>query len=172
VIEYVTIRRADGSGRPDPRNVHPDKKVPALVHDERLVTESAAICLYLSDAFPKARVGPEVGDPRRAAYLTWLSYYAGVIEPVVTAKFKGLTETDPNEKAAYEAMDARLRAALRSGPFLLGDSFSTADVLVGSAFQWARAMLPQGPEFDAYVERLSSRPALERALARDAVPVG
>lgn len=169
-IEYVTIRRGDGSGGPDPRNPHPDKKVPALLHDDVLVTESAAICLYLSDSFPKAKLGPGVDDARRADYLTWLSYYAGVVEPVVLAKFQGRTETDPDEKRAYEALDARVRGALRAGPYLLGDAFSAADVLLGSVFQWAPTMLPQGAEIDAYVARLSARPALQRSLARDAAP--
>jgi glutathione S-transferase len=166
-IEYVTIRRADGSGAPDPRNPHPDKKVPALLHDGVLVTESAAICLYLSDGFPKAKIGAAVGDPRRADYLTWLFYYAGVVEPVLMAKFQGRTESDPEEKRAYEALEARIRGALRAGPYLLGGAFSAADVLLGSAFQWAPAMLPQGAEISAYVERLSARPAVQRSLARD-----
>lgn len=169
-IEYVTIRRADGSGGPDPRNPHPDRKVPALLHDDVLVTESAAICLYLSDSFPKSKLGPDADDARRADYLTWLFYYAGVVEPVVLAKFQGRTETDPDEKRAYEALDARVRGALRAGPYLLGDIFSAADVLLGSVFQWAPAMLPQGAEIDAYVARLSARPALQRSLARDAAP--
>lgn len=169
-IEYVTIRRPDGSGAPDPRNPHPDKKVPALLHDDVLVTESAAICLHLSDSFPKAKLGPEIGDPRRAAYLTWLFYYAGVVEPVLTAKFKGHTESDPDDRRAYEAMSARLRGALREGPHLLGERFSTADILLESAFQWGRAMLPQGPEIDAYLGRLATRPARLRAFAKDAAP--
>jgi glutathione S-transferase len=63
----------------------------------------------------------------------WLCYYAGVVEPVVTAKFQGRTETDPDEKRAYDALDARLRAALRAGPYLLGDAFSAADVLLPRA---------------------------------------
>jgi glutathione S-transferase len=169
-IEYVSIRRGDGSGAPDPRNAHPDKKVPALLHDDRLVTESAAICLYLTDAFPKAKLGPEVGHRDRAAYLTWLFYYAGVIEPVLIAKLEGRTEKSPDEQRAYQAMEARLRGALRKGPYLLGEAFCAADVLVDSAFQFGRAMMPKGPEVDAYLERLSSRPARQRSLAKDSPP--
>jgi glutathione S-transferase len=73
-IVYTNIPRMDGSGGPDPANPHPDKKVPALVHDGRLVTESVAIALYLTDLFPKAGMGPAVGGPDRGAYLTWLAY--------------------------------------------------------------------------------------------------
>ena len=170
-VEYVTIRRQDGSGARDPRNPHPDKKVPALVHDGRLVTESAAICLYLSDTFPRARLGPGNGDPKRGDYLTWLFYYAGEIEPVVAAKWKGETDRDPDAKAAYEAMEHRLRGALERGPYLLGEAFSTADVLVASAFQWARHVMPQGSAFDAYLGRIAARPALQRAMQKDDAPL-
>jgi glutathione S-transferase len=167
-VEYVTVRRADGSGGPDPKNPHPDGKVPALVHDGRLVTESAAICLYLTDAFPKAELGPLPGDPQRAAYLTWLFHYAGVAEPALTAKFKGTTETDPDDKRAFEQLESRLRGALEAGPYLLGDAFSAADVLYASAFQWAPHLMPQGPPFAAYVGRIATRPALQRGYAKDA----
>jgi glutathione S-transferase len=167
-VEYVTVRRADGSGGPDPKNLHPDKKVPALLHDGRLVTESAAICLYLTDAFPQAKLGPLPGDPLRGAYLTWLFYYAGVAEPVLVAKFRGLTDTDPNEKLAFEQLESRLRGALDPGPYLLGDAFSAADVLFASAFQWAPHLMPQGPYVEAYLARLQARPALGRAQAKDA----
>ena len=167
-VEYVTIRRQDGSGARDPSNPHPDRKVPALVHEGRLVTESAAICLHLSDAFPRARLGPAVGDPRRAEYLTWLFYYPGVIEPVVIAKARG--STDPTDKEAFEAMESRLRGALERGPYLLGDAFSTADILLASVFQWGPQLMPQGQPFDAYLARLSSRPALQRAQQKDDAP--
>ena len=168
-IVKVDIRRRDGSGGRDPRNPHPDKKVPALVHDGALVTESAAICLYLSDAFPAAGVGPRLGDPLRASYVTWLAYYAGVIEPAVIAKAAGRTDTDANEAEAYEQMSQRLRSALEHHPFVLGEKFSAADVLVASVFQWARTMMPAGAYFDDYVARLAQRPALQRALAKDEV---
>ena len=74
----------------DPHNPHPDKKVPALVHDGTLVTESVAIIQYLTDQFPQAGLGPAIGDPRRGAYLTWLAYYAGVMEPVIAIEIGGL----------------------------------------------------------------------------------
>src|SRR5215510_6052624 len=91
-IRYVDISRGDGSGGADPSNPHPDKKVPALVHDGAVVTESAAIALYLTDLHPRAKIGPALGDAQRGAYLTWLAYYAGVIEPVVTIEFAKLAD--------------------------------------------------------------------------------
>ena len=168
-IEYVSIRRPDGSSGPDPRNPHPDGKVPALDHDGRVVTESIAICLYLSDEFPEAGLGPQVGDPDRGDYLTWLAYYAGVIEPSVMAKATGWTDYSPSQAAwgAYDDMIRRLDTALTDRSFVLGDRFSTVDVLLGSALQFARGLFPENPAYDAYAERMAARPALQRALAKD-----
>ena len=163
------IRRADGSSQRDPRNPHPDGKVPALEDDGRLVTESVAICLYLSDAFPEAGLGPQVGDPDRGDYLTWLAYYAGVIEPNVMAKAAGWSDYNPVQAAwgTYDDMIRRLDGALDGRRYVLGDRFSTVDVLLGSALQYARGLFPENPAYDAYAERMGARPALQRALAKD-----
>jgi glutathione S-transferase len=165
-VVKVTIRRNDGSGEPDSKNPNPEKKVPTLVHDGVMITESAAICLYLTDLFPDARIGPRIGDPKRGPYLSWLAYYAGVMEPVAVARAVG-RGNDPGEAAAYEAMSKRLEETLTKGPYVLGEQFSGADVLVASAFQWARQLFPEGAVFDAYVARIKERPALQRSLAKD-----
>lgn len=166
-IRYVDIPRMDGSGAADPSNPHPDKKVPALAHDGAIVTESAAIALYLTD--PGAGIGPAVGDARRGAYLTWLAYYAGVIEPVVTIEFAKLGDNAVLARRfrGVKEMNDRVRDALDRGPYLLGDAFSAADVLVGSLGHFAREMLPAGDPVDAWLARLNGRPALPRALAKD-----
>jgi glutathione S-transferase len=169
-LEIVTIPRRDGSGAPDAKNPNPDKKVPTLVHDGNLVMESAAICLYLSDLFPKAKLGPQVGDPDRGAYVTWLAWYAATLEPTLIAKLAGRTETDSEEQRAYDQMAARLRNALTQGPYLLKSGFSTADILVASAFQFARHMMPAGEVFDTYVKRLEQRPAFARASVKERGP--
>src|SRR5437773_9857024 len=91
-IAYMNIPRMDGSGGSDPSNPHPYKKVPALIHDGALITESIAIILYLTDLHPEAKLGPRIGDPKRGPYLPWLAYYAGVVEPVVTLDFCKLGE--------------------------------------------------------------------------------
>jgi glutathione S-transferase len=169
-LALTTIQRQDGSGAADPTNPHPDKKVPALVHDGAVITESGAICLYLTDAFPKAGVGPLPGDPARGAYLTWLFYYQGVIEPSITAKFAGLAE-HPAIRRSYgreEGVNERILAALSAGPYILGERFSSVDVLIGSMGHFARAMLPADPIIDTYLQRLGQRPAGARARARDA----
>lgn len=169
-LRYTDIPRMDGSGQPDPSNPHPDKKVPALVHDDVLVTESAAICLYLTDLHPKAGMGPVVGDAKRGTYLSWLAYYAGVVEPVAVIEFAGLGSHEALARSfrGVKEMNQRVGTALDAGPYLLGDSFSAADVLIGSLGQWARHMLPAGDPVDGYLARLNARPALARALQKDA----
>jgi glutathione S-transferase len=170
-IRYVDIPRMDGSGGPDPANPHPDKKVPALCHDHVLVTESAAICLYLTDLHPEAGVGPVVGNASRGAYLSWLAYYAGVVEPVVAIEYAGLGASDALTRTfrGLKEMNDRVRDALERSPYLLGAAFSAADLLIGSLGQFAhtRGMLPPGDPVDTYLATLNARPALARALAKD-----
>src|SRR5579859_5670765 len=86
-IKRVSIRRGDGSGAPDPENPHPHGKVPVIDDDGVIVYESSAIALYLTDTFPRAGLGPVVGDPLRGPYLSWLAYYTGVLEPAFVSKF-------------------------------------------------------------------------------------
>ena len=167
-VTYVTIKRGDGTGGPDPANPHPHKQVPALVHDGVVISESAAIALYLTDAFPAAGIGPTVGHPLRGAYLTWLAYYAGVLEPAVNVKFRG--SPTPADQKIYDDLEARWRGQLESGPFLLGEAFSAADILFGSLLQFFRTVMPEHTVYDEYVARLNARPALARALAKDAAP--
>jgi glutathione S-transferase len=168
-LVLTDIPRMDGSGAPDPANPHPDKKVPALVDGDVVVTESIAIVLYLTDAFPEAQLGPRIGDPQRGAYLTWLAWYAGVVEPVVTLGFGGLGE-NPHVLRTFRGpaeMGARVVGALRANPYLLGDRFSGADLVLASVAHWARSALPADPAVDAWLERVNARPALARAMARD-----
>ena len=167
-IEYVTIQRGDGSGARDLKNPNPDGKVPTLVHDGKLVTESAAICLYLSDAFPRAGLGPPVGDRKRSDYLTWLFFYAGEVEPAIIAKFTGRVDKDERDAKSYAQVVKRFEEAVATGPYLLGDAFSAADILFGSIVQWGSEMLPKRDAFDAYLARLSARPAFKAAEAKDA----
>src|SRR5262249_13017170 len=120
-LALTHIPRPDGSGAPDPGNPHPDKKVPALVDDGTLVTESAAIVLYLTDKFPGAGVGPTVGDPLRGCYLSWLAYYAGVMEPIATLEVAGIVDNPAVVRTfrGRAAMDAPARAALMPRPRVL-----------------------------------------------------
>lgn len=169
-IVVTDISRTDGPGAPDPANPHPDKKVPALVHDGVLVTESAAIVLYLTDLYPQAGLAPAIGDPDRGPYLTWLAYYAGVIEPVIHLGVAGLADNPFMQRTftTRAAVDGRILGALAAGPYILGARFSGADILIASIGQFAREMLPTGATVDAYLLRCGERPALARALAKDA----
>lgn len=167
-IEYVTIRRGDGTGAADPKNPHPEGKVPALMHDGNLVMESVAICLYLSDAFPRAGLGPKVGDKDRADYLYWLFSYVSELEPAILSRMFGGGE-HPMIKRSYELCMARLTKALNARDYLVGNKFSVADLLLASAIGWMRKEFPSDPVYDRYVERVTARLAFKRGTAKDAV---
>src|SRR5262245_33221351 len=169
-VRLADIPRPDGTGAPDASNPHPDKKVPALVDDGTLITESAAIVLYLTDKFPAAGIGPVTGDPLRGPYLTWLAYYAGVIEPVINFEFAQLTDHPALARTfrGRAAMDARILGAPRAGLSGLGTRFAGPEFLVASMGQLIRWLLPADPIVDDYLARAAARPALARALKKDA----
>jgi glutathione S-transferase len=168
---YCSIPRRNGNGASDPSNPHPDKRVPALVHDGALITESAAIALYLTDLRPERGLGPSQAQPNRGLYLSWLAYYAGEIEPAFAAKISGQTDNDPFAARSFNHVIARVYSALKADAFLLGDSFSAADVLVSSIFKWFRDAVPPCTVLDEWLERMAARPAARRALERDARPL-
>ena len=166
-IQYCDIVRGDGSGARDPKNPHPDGKVPALLHDRTLITESGAVALYLADLHPEAGLGLPQGSPERGELLTWMFWAAGEMEPAFWGRITGATETDPMARLRYEQVTERLIEALWEGPWLMGDRFTVADVIIGSALIWGRQYLPDSPVFDRYIERLEQRPAKLRANLRD-----
>ncbi len=169
-LRPVTTRTRDG-GAVDPANPHPHGKVPAISDDGTVVFESPAIALYLTDKFPKNHLGPTVGEPGRGAYLSWLSYYTGVLEPAFMSKFMNVEV--PRGTAGWvpveEVMPA-LIAALSAGPYLLGERFSAVDVLYGTTFAMfgQNPMLPKSAVIDEYVKRIVARPGYAKALALDA----
>lgn len=170
-LRAVTVRARDGSGAVDPANPHPLGKVPAISDDGVVVFESPAIALYLTDKFPKNGLGPLPGEPNRGAYLSWLSYYTGVLEPAFMCKFMNV-ET-PRGTAGWAPVDEAMAAVIRAlapGPYFLGQRFSALDVLYGTTFaMFAQgALMPKSPVIDAYVQRVVARPAFARAQARDA----
>ncbi|HTO33491.1 MAG TPA: glutathione S-transferase [Pararhizobium sp.] len=171
-VRYVSIRRRDGSGAPDDNNPHPHKQVPALLHDKALITESAAITLYLTDLFPKSGMGRPQGHAERGAYLSGLAYYAGVIEPMGTAFVSGMTQSNPNLEKGYRDMCQHVTSTLERQPFLLGDRISAVDLLLGGALSWMRRVLPESAGVDRYLQTLTARPALARAREVDSKPDG
>lgn len=167
-IRPVTMIARDGSGAVDPANPHPEGKVPALVHDGALITESGAIMQYLVDLFPEAGLGPQPGDPGRGAFLTWLYWYQGVLEPVIWMAMFGADHPGlhRNFRGVPECL-ARLRAALDRGPWLGGERFSAADLICASVFSFLPQFLPQDPLIRDWVARMLARPSIARAKAWD-----
>ncbi|NJS40010.1 MAG: glutathione S-transferase family protein, partial [Rhodobacteraceae bacterium] len=164
-LHQVTIPRMDGSGGRDPANPHPEGKVPALVQDGTIITERAAIMLVLTTMFPDSSLAPAVGTPEWGAFVTWLTWYQGVMEPVVI--LQGAEISHPWLSATFHGPDevaARLRAALQKGPWLMGDRFTAADILLHSPYAWFPAATPDDPLIRDWVERCKARPARQRVL--------
>lgn len=168
-MRLVTIPRIDGTGARDFANPHPDGKVPALLHDGALITESAAIMVHLTTLFPEAGLAPAIGTPQWGEYLTWMVWYAGVMEPVTICTAAGIEH--PFLQASLRGMPevvARVRAALDKGPWLLGETFTAADMIVHSPWAWFRDSTPDDPVIRDWVDRCMARPGATRAAAREA----
>jgi glutathione S-transferase len=168
-MRLVTTRTRDG-GAVDPANPHPHGKVPAISDDGAIVFESPAIALYLTDKFPKNRLGPLVNEPGRGAYLSWLSYYTGVLEPAFMSKFMNVEV--PRGAAGWVSVEEAMPAIinlLTSGPYILGERFSAADVLYGTTFAMfgQSPMMPKSTAIEAYVQRIVTRPAFKKAQSID-----
>ncbi|MBT0669338.1 glutathione S-transferase [Novosphingobium profundi] len=167
-IRPVSIfRPMTGKGLPDPANPHPDGRVPAILDDDRLVTESVGIVLYLADAFAAAGLAPVPGDRRRGEYLGWIAWYATELEQAMFAGLSGALAQSPGKQRDHAAVLARLRNALVEGPYVMGAEFTAADVLIASALGFGRSAFPDDEVLDAYVARCRARPAAIRSLARD-----
>ncbi|MFV0303308.1 MAG: glutathione S-transferase family protein [Paracoccus sp. (in: a-proteobacteria)] len=157
----VTIPRQDGSGTRDPANPHPEGKVPYLTDGEDFVRERAAIVLYLTDRFPEAGLGRAVGDPQRGRYLSWLTWYQGVFEPVAILSWAQVDH--PAIRASlrdYDTAIARLDEVLSKQPYLLGDQFSAADLLCAGPFAWFGDQMPATPAISDWVARCMDRPSV------------
>lgn len=166
-INYVTIRRMDGSGASDAANPHPLKQVPAIEVGDQLLIESILIFPFLTDRFRVANLAPTPTHPRRAEYISWLGLYGGVLETVLSS---GAPDSwSQTQKDAYAELDRRWSTAIKDGGFILGE-FSALDILYGSLLQWFRAAMPAGEPYDSYLERINQRPALARALQKDSPP--
>jgi glutathione S-transferase len=154
--------------------VNPMGKVPALRHGDVVVTEAAAICCYLADEFPAARLNVPVGDPRRGPYLSWLFFGPSCIEPAIVERAFPRKEAAPGTALGFgdfdRVMDVVTEATGAASPYLLGEQFTAADVVIGSGLRWGMAfkIVPERPEFTAYVGRLTDRPAFKRAVEQDA----
>ena len=152
--------------------INPMAKVPALRHGDVVITEAAAICTYLADEFPGAQLNMPVGDPRRGPYLKWLFFGPSCIEPAIIDRAMPRKEEPRRGMLGYGNFDTVMEVtakAVAAGPYLLGDRFTAADVVVGSTIRFGITfeVLPKLPEFMAYIDRLLARPAMQRTLALD-----
>lgn len=151
--------------------INPMGKVPALEHNGQLITEVGAICLYLADAFPDARMAPPIGDARRGPYLRWMFFQGNAFEPAIIDRALK-RDAGPPSMLPYGDFDTTIGTvakALGKGPWFLGDTFSALDVYFGSAIRWTTefGLLPKLPEFTALIGRIEARPAFLRAKAKD-----
>jgi glutathione S-transferase len=169
LLEYQSSMKA-----PDYLAINPMGKVPAIKHRDTVVTESAAICAYLADAFPQAGLAPQLGDPRRGPYFRWLFFTAGPLEYAAFGKRMGNLATDEQKTMVgygnYDDAVNAIEAAVSGDQFLCGDRFTAADLYVAAFLGFATGfdMVPKRDAIMAYVARATDRPAYHRAAELDA----
>jgi glutathione S-transferase len=169
---HVLSLKAGEQRQPAYLAINPMGKVPAIHHNGALVTEQPAVFIYLADLYPEAKLAPPLGDPLRGPYLRWLVFYGSCFEPAMTDKSLQ-REPAPPSVCGYGDYDTMLKTLvdqLEKGPYLLGDTFSAADVLWGTALNWTTLfkLVPDLPVIRAYIDRVLARPAIQRAAAMDA----
>lgn len=174
-VRMIDIRDPAARNDPDFMAASPMAKVPAIMDTTPngvvKMADSASIALYLADRYPAAGLAPAIDDPSRGSYLYWMTFTPGVIEPAMMEKFTGQEVARASSGwGNFETMIEVLEAGVKKGPWLMGEQFSAADVLVGSSVHFMEmfGILPDNPELLAYRERCLERPACMKALARDA----
>jgi glutathione S-transferase len=152
--------------------INPMGKVPAVKHGDALVTEQVAVFLYLADLYPEAGLTPAIGDPLRGPYLRWMAYYGSCFEPALIDR---ALKREPAPPAMcpygdYDTTISTLTDQLAKGPYLLGDRFTAADVLWGTALTWTTGfkLVPALPVIQSYIDRWNQRPSVARVRAKDA----
>ena len=163
--------KAGDHKKPEYLAINPMGKVPAITHGSTVITETAAIAMYLADLYPAAKLAPPIGDTARGTYLRWIVFNQAAVEPAITDNYLKREPGAPSMMGygTYDDTINALAGALAKGPYVLGETFSAADVVVGSGVRWMLLfkLLPARPEFTSYAARLSERPALQRAAAKD-----
>jgi glutathione S-transferase len=167
-IRRVDVVRHDGSGGADRRNPHPEGKVPCLVHDGVEIWESVAIAQYLCEMFPEAGLGVPAGDPLRGRYLSWLAWYGDVVEPVVVLDTYGFDTPELRRTFRWlPEIEARLKTALIDQPYLVGDRYTAADLILASTYGWKPELTPDDPVINDWVSRCLRRESVARTWAKD-----
>jgi len=146
---------------PEFLKINPAGKLPALVDGEVKVFEGAAICLYLGEKFPGAKLAPQIGSPERGRYLSLMVYSTSQLEPAMGDALSGVTTLAQRGWTDFETVKDVVERELGEGPYLFGNWFTAADVMIGSMFIWKRMWggPPDRPKLEAYVDRLLARPA-------------
>jgi glutathione S-transferase len=170
-IHLLSLSKGDNRAS-DYLAVNPMGKVPALRNGDVIITEAAAICAYLADEFPRAKLNIPIGDPRRGPYLKWLFFGPSCIEPAMMDRAFPRREEARRGALGYGDFDTVMNVvaqAVSGGPYILGDQFTAADVVIGSGLRFGMMfkLLPERAEFTAYTARLAQRPALQRVEAKD-----
>jgi glutathione S-transferase len=164
--------KAGEQRKPEYLAVNPMGKVPAIRHGDAVVTEQGAIFLYLADLYPEIGLAPPIGDPLRGPYLRWIVYYGSSFEPALVDRAQKREPAPPSMSpyGDYDTMLKTLTDNLALGPYMLGERFSAADVLWGTALRWTTqfGLVAHSPVVDRYVARIEARPAATRTRALDA----
>ena len=152
--------------------VNPMGKVPAVLHGDVLVTEQAAVFMYLADLYPEAGLAPAIGDALRGPYLRWMVFYGSCFEPALIDRMMK-REAAPSSTSPYGDFDTTLKTLtdqLARGPYLLGENFSALDVLWGTALDWTTGfkLVESTPLIRAYIDRINARPATQQARDKNA----
>jgi glutathione S-transferase len=153
-------------------SVNPMGKVPTIVHDGAVITEQPAVYLYLADLYPEKKLAPRIGDPLRGPYLRWMVFYGSSFEPAVVDQTRKGEPVAPSTSpyGDFDTMLKTLDNQLAKGPWMLGDTFTAADILWGVALKWTTGfkLVPETPAIKAYVDRVNSLPSVVRANAKGA----
>ena len=170
-IKLLKLSAGDNM-KPDYLAINPMGKVPALKHGDTVITEVAAICTYLADEFPQKKLNVPVGTPRRGVYLKWLFFGPGCIEPAMIDRAAPRKEEARRGMLGYGDFDTTMNVvakAVERGPWIMGEQFTAADVVIGSNIRWGTMfkLMPERKEFTDYAARIAARPAAKRAEAKD-----
>lgn len=170
-VKLVNMEKGEHK-RPEFLAINPMGKLPAIQHGTTVVTEAAAVCAYLADAFPAANLAPAQNSPDRGTYYRWMFFGAGCVEPAMVDHLFNRPQVDRPSTlgyGSYEDTMGTLEKALAPGPYILGERFSAADVYVGSQIAWGMRMkaIDPRPAFQKYVGMLMERPAFARVLAQN-----
>src|SRR5215510_11219331 len=172
-LQMVSLKQGENR-QPAFLAINPMGKLPTLKHGDTVITEAAAICAYLADEFPQAGLNIPVGDPRRGTYLKWLFFGPSCVEPAITERAFPRKEPPMRSSLGFGDFDTVVevlaQAAAAASPYLLGNKFTAADVIIGAGLRWGTMfkLLPERPEFNGYLATLAERPALRRATQKDA----